>query len=133
MIEYGLFAIYMAIGLSFLWGIAIGLLVSEVWLAHYRKKLKIYEEMGKNKMKEEVVDVIETNIMFAVDINVNVKVRKVTSFGNPQPEYELAEVANVAIQSDIFDEDTKMDIVRNIREEAFAAVHKYEKEIAKKC
>ena len=82
-------------------------------------------------MKNEEVDVIETNIMFAVDIKVNVKVRKVTSYGNLRPEYKLAEVANVAIHSDVFDESTKMNIVRNIREEAFDAVHEYEKEITK--
>ena len=82
-------------------------------------------------MKKEEVDVIETNIMFAVDIKVNVKVRKTTSYGNPQPEYRLAEVANVVFKSDVFDEDTKIDIVRNIQEEAFAAVHKYEKEVTK--
>ena len=54
MIEYGLFAVCMAIGLSFLWGIAIGFLVREVWLAHkygwsYEEKLKKYEEMRKIK------------------------------------------------------------------------------------
>ena len=78
------------------------------------------------KKEEEDIAVIETNIMFGVDIKVNVKVRKTTSYGNPQPVYELAEVANVAIQLDVFDEGTKMDIVRNIREEAFDAVKKYE-------
>ena len=46
MIEYGLFAVCMAICLSFLYGIAMGLLVREVWLAYkygwgYEKKLKI--------------------------------------------------------------------------------------------
>ena len=45
MIEDGLFVICMAIMLSFLWGIGIGLLLGEVWLVHkygwsYRKKLK---------------------------------------------------------------------------------------------
>ncbi|MCK4526144.1 hypothetical protein KAW18_02135 [candidate division WOR-3 bacterium] len=50
MIEYGLFAVCMAIMLSFLWGIAMGLLVGEVWLAYkygwsYEKKLK---EVTKN-------------------------------------------------------------------------------------
>ena len=82
-------------------------------------------------MKKEEVDVIETNIMFGVDVNVNVKVRKTTSYGNPHPEYKLAEVVGVVFQSDVLDEDTKMSIVRNIQEEAFAAVKKYEKEIAK--
>lgn len=82
-------------------------------------------------MKEEIVDVIKTNIMFGVNIKVNVKVKKTTSYGNPQPEYKLAEVANVAIQSDVFDEDTKMNIVRNIQEEAFVAVKDYEYSIKK--
>ena len=81
-------------------------------------------------MKEEV-DIIETNIMFGVDIKINVKVRKTTSYGNPQPEYKLAEAANVAVQWDVFDESTKMSIVRNIQEEAFAAVKKYEDSIKK--
>ena len=80
-------------------------------------------------MKKEDVDVIETNIMFAVDIKVNVKVRKTTSYGNPQPEYKLAEVANVGIQSGVFDESENMDVIRNIREEAFAAVKEYEDSI----
>lgn len=79
-------------------------------------------------MKKEEVDVIETSIMFAVDIKVNVKVRKTTSYGNPKPEYKLAEVANVAIQSDVFDE-TKMDIMRKIQDEALGAVKEYEESL----
>ena len=52
MIEFGLFAICMAIMLSFLWGIAMGLLVREVWLVYkygwsYEEKLKICKEMRK--------------------------------------------------------------------------------------
>ena len=82
-------------------------------------------------MKNEEVDVIETNIMFAVDIKVSVKVRKTTSYGNPRPEYKLAEVANVGIQSGVFDESENMDVIRNIRDKAFVAVEEYEKEITK--
>ena len=49
MIEYGLFAVCMAIFLAFLWGIGIGLLIGEIRLVHkygwsYRKKLRIYDE-----------------------------------------------------------------------------------------
>lgn len=52
MIEYGLFAICMAILLAFLYGIGIGLLIGEVWLVHkygwkYEKRLKIYKEKMK--------------------------------------------------------------------------------------
>jgi len=80
------------------------------------------------KTEDRHVDVIETNVMFAVDVVVNVKVKKTTSYGNPNPEYKLAEVVGVAIPSDVFDESTKMDIIRNIREDAFAAVKKYEED-----
>ena len=87
-------------------------------------------------MKKEEVDIIETNIMFGVDIKVNVKVRKTTSYGNLQPEYKLAEVAGVAIQSDMLDENTKIDIrkniIKNIREEAFVVVKEYEEDLKKR-
>ena len=82
-------------------------------------------------MKKEEVDIIETNIMFAVDIKVNVKVRKTTLYGNSEPKYILAEVANVGIQSGVFDESENMDVIRNIRDKAFVAVEEYEKEITK--
>ena len=79
--------------------------------------------------KEDVV-VIETNIMFDVDIKVNVKVKKITSYANSQPQYKLVQMAGVIIQSDESDETPKMkDIIRNIEDEAFLAVRKHEREI----
>ena len=80
-------------------------------------------------MKKEEVDVIETNIMFAVDIKVNVKVRKTTTYGNPQPEYKLAEVVGVGIFE--LDWNTKDDIIQSIQREAFVAVKEYEDSIKK--
>ena len=58
MIEFGLFAICMAILLSFLWGIGIGLLVREAWLAYkygwkYEKKLKILKIEDYEFVSEE--------------------------------------------------------------------------------
>ena len=52
MIEFGLFAICMAIMLLFLYGVAVRLLVREVWLAYkygwsYEKKLKEVTENAK--------------------------------------------------------------------------------------
>jgi len=73
------------------------------------------------------VDVIETHILFGVDVKINVKVRKTTSYGNPESEYQLAEIAGVTIPSNVvFDEGIKMDVIRNIREIAFIAVKKSE-------
>jgi len=73
--------------------------------------------------------VIKTNTMFAVDIVVNVKVNKSTSYGNPEPEYELAEVAGVGIFE--LDWSTKDSIISNIQKEAFDKVKKCEEEIRK--
>ena len=75
--------------------------------------------------EDKNVDIIKTYIMFATDITVNVKVRKTTSYGNPKPEYELAEVGGVAIPDDM-DWTTKDSIIKNIQKEAFDAVEKYE-------
>lgn len=75
--------------------------------------------------------VIETNTMFAVDVVVNVKVRKTTSYGNQQPEYKCAEIAGIAIPADGMDWSTKDKIIKNIQNEALIAVKKYEEEIMK--
>lgn len=80
-------------------------------------------------MKKKEVDIIETNIMFAVDIKVNVKVRKTTLYGNSEPKYILAEVAGVGVFE--LDLSTKDDIIRNIQREAFAAVKEHEDSIRK--
>ena len=80
-------------------------------------------------MKKEVecVDVIETNIIFAVDISVNVKVRKTTSYGSSQPQYTLAEIAGVAVPVDGLDCSIENDIINNICKEIFSKVKEYEK------
>ena len=75
--------------------------------------------------EDKNVDVIKTHIMFAVDIKVNVKVKKTTSYGSSEPEYILAEVGGVVIP-DGLDWSTKDNIIRNIEEKAFDAVEKYE-------
>ena len=80
------------------------------------------------KAEDKNVDVIATYIMFAVDVKVNVKVKKTTSYGNSEPEYTLAEVGGVVIPDDI-DWSTKDSIIKNIEEGAFGAVKEYEKEI----
>lgn len=77
--------------------------------------------------EDKNVDVIETFVMFAVDITVNVKVRKTTTYGSSEPEYKLAEVGGVVIP-DGLDWSTKDNIIKNIEEEAFGAVKKHESE-----
>ena len=84
--------------------------------------------MSETKDKH-VVDVIETNIMFAVDVVVNIKVKKTTSYGNPEPKYECAEIANVCIPDDELDWSTKDHIIRNIQSEALEQVKKHEEDI----
>ena len=79
--------------------------------------------------KDKNVDVIQTYIMFATDITVNVKVRKTTSYGSSEPEHELAEVVGVSILEGELDWSTKDSIIKNIQKEAFSAVEKYESEI----
>ena len=80
------------------------------------------------KSEDKNVLVIETCDMFAVDIKVNIKVKKTTSNGNSEPVYNLAEVGGVVI-SDELDWSTKDKIIKNIKEEAFGAVKKYESEM----
>jgi hypothetical protein len=75
--------------------------------------------------------VIETNTMFAVDVIINVKVRKTTSYGNTQPEYKCAEIARVSIPKDGMDWSTKDTIIKHIQREALERVKKHEEEIMK--
>jgi len=77
----------------------------------------------------EDVDIIETNIIFATEVKVIVKIRKSTSYGNPNPEYKLAEVAGVVIRSDISNEEINKDIVEKIQYDALLAVGDYEQNI----
>jgi len=79
--------------------------------------------------EDKNVDVIETYVMFATEVKVNVKVRKTTSYGSSEPEYELAEVAGIPNPFVVLDENTGMDVLGKIREEALNAVKKYESEI----
>ena len=85
--------------------------------------------MSETEDKHTVV--IETNMMFAVDIVVNVKVRKTTSYGNPEPKYECAEIGGVIIPIDAFDWSTKDIIMKNIQKEALERVKKHEEDIMK--
>ena len=86
--------------------------------------------MSENKDKQHV-DVIETSTMFAVDVVVNIKVRKTTSYGNPEPKYKCAEIAGVRIPEDGLDWSTKDHIIKNIQREALERVKKHEEEIKK--
>ena len=79
--------------------------------------------------EDEQVIITKTDIMFAVDIVVNVKVRKTTSYGNQQPEYSLAEVAGAGVFE--LDWSTKDNIIQNIQKEAFNKVKKHEEDIMK--
>ena len=78
-------------------------------------------------MKEENVEVIETNIIFGADISVNVKVRKTISYGDSQPQYTLAEIAGVVVPVDGLDCSIENDIVSNICKDIFSKVKEYEK------
>ena len=79
--------------------------------------------------EDKHVDVIETNIMFAADVVVNIKVKKTTSYGNPEPKYKCAEIANVRIPEDELDWSTKDHIIKSIQREALERVKKHEEEI----
>ena len=83
------------------------------------------------KIEDKHVVIIKTNTMFAVDIVVNVKVRKTTSYYNPKPEYKCAEVAGVGVPEDGFDWDIKDTIIRKIQKQAYDKVKKHEEEIKK--
>lgn len=74
------------------------------------------------KTEDENVDIIETYVMFATEVKVNVKVRKTTPYGSPESEYKLVEIAGVPNPFDVFDENVGMDILGKIREEALIAV-----------
>ena len=78
--------------------------------------------------EDKNVDVIKTYIMFATEVKVNVKMKKTTSYGNPEPEYSLAEVGGVSIPDELA-WSTKDNIIKNIEEEAFDAVKEYKLEI----
>ena len=92
----------------------------------YRKRvIKMSEKEDKH------VDIIKTYVMFGVDITVNIKVRKTTSYGSSKPEYTCAEIAGVDIPEDGFDWSNKDTIIRKIQEEAYDKVKKYEEEIKK--
>ena len=73
------------------------------------------------------IDVIETNIIFGVDITVNVKVRKTTSYGDSQPQYTLAEIVGVVVPVDGLDCSIENDIVSNIWKDIFSKVKEYER------
>ena len=83
------------------------------------------------KVEDKHAVIIETNTMFAVDVVVNVKVRKTTSYGNPKPGYKCAEVARVSIPEDGMDWSTKDTIIKNVQREALERVKKHEEEIRK--
>ena len=67
--------------------------------------------------------------MFATEVKVNVKVRKTTSYGSPESEYNLVEIAGVPNPFVVFDENVGRDVLGKIREEALAMVKKYESEM----
>ena len=77
----------------------------------------------------EETDVIETNIIFATEVKVDAKVRKVTTYGNPEPEYKLVEIAGVSIDSDILDDEDNKKIVKVLREIVLDKVKIYEKDL----
>ena len=87
--------------------------------------------MAKTEKEGNHTVIIETNTMFTVDVVVNVKVKKTTSYGNPQPEYKCAEIGGVSIPIDVFDWSTKDIIMKNIQKEALERVKKHEEEIMK--
>ena len=77
----------------------------------------------------EETDVIETNIMFATEVKVDAKVRKVTTYGSQQPEYKLVEIAGISIDSDILDDEDNKKIVKVLREIVLDKVKIYEKDL----
>lgn len=80
-------------------------------------------------MTNECADVIETNIIFATEVKVNVKVRKVTRYGSTQPEYDLIEIAGIHMGADVLDLEVNKDIVMVIKGEALKAIKNAEKRL----
>lgn len=78
-------------------------------------------------MKDEDVTIIETYVMFGTDITINVKMKKVTTYGSSDSEYKIVEIAG--IPADEIAEDNGLDIVGKIREKALHSIKKYEDEI----
>ena len=84
-----------------------------------------------SEIDDKNVDIIKTYVMFGVDITVNIKVRKTTSYGSSKSEYKCAEIARVSIPEDGIDWSTKDNIIRSIEKEAFDQVKEYEEDIKK--
>lgn len=78
--------------------------------------------------EDKSVDVIETCIIFAVNILVNVKVRKTVLYGDSEPEYKLVKIGRVIIPDEL-DWETNDSIVKDISKEVFDKVKEYEIEI----
>ena len=73
--------------------------------------------------------VIETYMMFGVDVIMHVKVKKTTC--GDSTRYKCAEIAGLDIPADGFDWSTKDNIIQNIQKEALDKVKKHEEEIMK--
>ena len=78
-------------------------------------------------MKDENVDIIETYVMFSTDVTINVKMKKVTKYGNSESQYKFVVVADIPISESI--DDVGSDVLGKIREKALNSIRKYEDEI----
>jgi len=81
-------------------------------------------------MNEEI-EIIETGIVFAVKVEVEAKVKKVTMYGNPTPEYKLLSLAGVDMRKVEDERDLTMEMVRAITRNIISKVKEYEEEIRK--
>lgn len=72
-------------------------------------------------------DIIETYVMFSTEVTINVKMKKVTKYGDLQPEYKFVEVAGIL--TDDCNDAIDIGILGRIKQIALSAIKKYEDEL----
>jgi len=82
-------------------------------------------------IKNEEVEIIETNIVFATKVKVEAKVKKVRTYGSNQPEYKLLSLAGVDMKKVEDERDLAMEMIRAITKDVFNRIKKYEEELQK--
>lgn len=75
-------------------------------------------------MKNENTDIIETHVVFSTDVTINIKMKKVTRYGDLQPKYEFVEVAGIV--TDDVNDVIGICVLEKIKRKALNAIKKYE-------
>lgn len=69
-------------------------------------------------------DIIETNVMFSTEVTINVKMKKVTRYGDSQPKYKFVEVAGIV--TDDVNDVIGIGVLEKIKRKGLNAIKKYE-------